>query len=658
MNTKLVLFTLGMIFVASYATATESMELPAVRGQFVRIELPGKNRTLSLAEVGVFEKGHNVAEGKKATQSTVAYSGPASLAVDGNVDGAYLNGSVTHTNTETEPWWEVDLGRAVNVEQIIVHNRTDSHGSRLDGFTLKILDAERKVVFTEEHVSQSNVISFLQPGVKSVPIVVNSGNPTRQRGTKSVGKGPAHLFILAGQSNMVALDPEVSFTPAVTKAFGSDSVIVIKDAHNSQPISRWVKGWKSVQGQPRKGSGDLYDRVISSVNDATQGRELETVTLVWMQGEADAAAGQVPVYKASLDGLLDQLRKDLGRKDIRFVLGRLSDYSLDSGKHPQWQTMRDLQVAYAEADPLGTWVDTDDLNDKTDPKTGKARNDVHYTRDGYRVFGERLAEKAIGMIPRPAFPGVKTDFRGYDRYDRIMTSAGHFSVVCPKNPAPGKPWLWRSLFWEAIKKVSDADLKLVDEGYHVVLAHGDVAGHPSGNANIDAAYEYVTKNHGFAKTCSMSSMSRGTLSLFRWATENPEKVNSIYVDNGVCNVLSWPAGKLVPGNQSIANGAPSSWADFKKKFGYKTDAEALNTKESPIDLLEPLAKAGVPILMVCGNKDTAVPYEENDAIMEKRYKALGGSITVIVEEKGHSHGMNDPTPVLDFIRKHSSVRAD
>lgn len=264
-------------------------------------------------------------------------------------------------------------------------------------------------------------------------------------------------------------------------------------------------------------------------------------------------------------------------------------------------------------------------------------------------------QRAIGLISRPAFPGVKTDFRGYDRYDRIKTSAGHFSVVCPKKPAPGKPWLWRSLFWEAIRKVSDADLKLVDEGYHVVLAHGDVAGHPSGNANIDAAYDLLTTEYGFSKKCSMSSMSRGTLSLFRWASANPEKVESIYVDNGVCNVLSWPAGKLVSGSGSKASGAPSSWEDFKKKFGYKTDEEAIKTKESPIDQLEPLAKAGVPILMVCGSKDTAVPYEENDAIMEQRYKALGGSIKVIVEEKGHSHGMKDPTPVLQFIRKHTAA---
>ncbi|MEO1527033.1 MAG: sialate O-acetylesterase [Planctomycetota bacterium] len=494
--------------------------------------------------------------------------------------------------------------------------------------------------------SHANPSSFRQRKESS------TGNPERKRANNT----PAHLFILAGQSNMVGLDPEISFTPAVKKAFGAESVIVVKDAHNSQPISRWVKGWKSAQGKSRNVSGDIYGRMIGRVNDAVAGRDLETVTLVWMQGEADAAGNQVPVYKASLDGLLEQLKQDLKRDDIRFVLGRLSDYSLDTGKHPQWQAMRDLQVAYAEASPLRDWVDTDDLNNKIDSKTRKPKNDVHYTKEGYRIFGQRLAEKAIGLIPQPAFPGVKSDFRGYDRYDRIKTSAGHFAVVCPRNPAPGKPWLWRSLFWEAIKKVSDADLKLVDEGYHVVLAHGDVAGHPSGNANIDAAYRLLTTEYGFSKKCAnMSSMSRGTLSLFRWASANPNKVDSIYVDNGVCNVLSWPAGKLVPGSGSKASGAPSSWEDFKRKFGYTTDAEAIKTKESPIDQLEPLARAGVPILMVCGDKDHAVPYEENDAIMEQRYQALGGNIRVIVENKGHSHGMNDPTPLLEFIRKHTSA---
>lgn len=255
------------------------------------------------------------------------------------------------------------------------------------------------------------------------------------------------------------------------------------------------------------------------------------------------------------------------------------------------------------------------------------------------------------------YPGEKTDFLGFDRYT-FKTGGARVSVICPEKAAPGKPWLWRSLFWDKIKQFHNADLKLVEEGYYVVLVAGDVSGHPRGNKNIDAAYDFLTEKHGFSKSFSMASMSRGTLQLFQWATVNPEKVNSIYVDNGVCNVLSWPAGKLVPGNDSKGKGSAASWALFKKTYGYATDAEALKSKVSPIDLLEPLAKAGVPILMVCGSKDETVPYEENDAILEERYKALGGDISVIVEDKGHTHGMKDPTPVLEYIRKHAGVIVD
>lgn len=262
-----------------------------------------------------------------------------------------------------------------------------------------------------------------------------------------------------------------------------------------------------------------------------------------------------------------------------------------------------------------------------------------------------LTEKADEML----FPGVKTDFKGYDMYD-LKVENKSFKIIAPKKAAPGKPWLWRSLFWTALPKVWRADLKLVEEGYHIVLAFGDVSGHPRGNDTIDTAYKYVVSEHGFAKQCNMASFSRGTLSLFRWAHSNPEKVASIYVDNGVCNIRSWPAGKVVPGNEnSIAPGAPKSWALFKKSFGYTTDAEALASKESPIDLLAPLAEAKVPILMVSGLKDVAVPHAENDAIMIQRYEKLGGHIELILEEnKGHTHGMKDPSGILAFIRKHPS----
>ena len=65
--------------------------------------------------------------------------------------------------------------------------------------------------------------------------------PSKEEAVAAAGK--AHLFILSGQSNMERFDPAISFTPAVIEAFGKDSVIVVKDAKGSQPISRWDKEW-------------------------------------------------------------------------------------------------------------------------------------------------------------------------------------------------------------------------------------------------------------------------------------------------------------------------------------------------------------------------------------------------------------------------------
>ena len=118
---------------------------PAVR--YVRIELPGKNRVLSLAEVQVFRDGVNVAQGKPATQIETSNDAPAARAVDGRIDGVFNGGSVTHTPELNNAWWEVDLGDSGTIDQLTVWNRTDCCGERLDEFTLLLLDDERNTAW-------------------------------------------------------------------------------------------------------------------------------------------------------------------------------------------------------------------------------------------------------------------------------------------------------------------------------------------------------------------------------------------------------------------------------------------------------------------------------------------------------------------------------
>jgi len=117
-----------------------------LRPRFIRVELPGKDKFLSLAEVEVFAGGKNIAPQGKATQSSTAYEGPARLAIDGNTNGDYFVAkSTTHTDKGENPWWEVDLGGEHAVARIAIWNRTDgSVGSRLSNFRVVALDAERR----------------------------------------------------------------------------------------------------------------------------------------------------------------------------------------------------------------------------------------------------------------------------------------------------------------------------------------------------------------------------------------------------------------------------------------------------------------------------------------------------------------------------------
>ena len=128
--------------------SSDSNSLPKAR--FVRIELMGNDRILSLAEVQVVSAGKNVALAGTASQSTTDFGGDAKRAIDDNTSGDYTKNSTTHSAISANPWWEVDLGNEFPVEQVVVWNRTDGDiHNRLDGADVKLLDANRKEIAHE-----------------------------------------------------------------------------------------------------------------------------------------------------------------------------------------------------------------------------------------------------------------------------------------------------------------------------------------------------------------------------------------------------------------------------------------------------------------------------------------------------------------------------
>jgi NedA-like, galactose-binding domain len=91
----------------------------------------------------------DVALGGTATQSSTHLTHVASLAINGNTSGDYPSGQVANTESEYQPWWQVDLGNDYRIDSIVLWNRTDAVPERLTNFTVSVLDASNNVVWSQ-----------------------------------------------------------------------------------------------------------------------------------------------------------------------------------------------------------------------------------------------------------------------------------------------------------------------------------------------------------------------------------------------------------------------------------------------------------------------------------------------------------------------------
>jgi pimeloyl-ACP methyl ester carboxylesterase len=207
----------------------------------------------------------------------------------------------------------------------------------------------------------------------------------------------------------------------------------------------------------------------------------------------------------------------------------------------------------------------------------------------------------------------------YDRYDKASQATFRntgLAVLVPKTEANGKPWVFRA---DRIGPDASAlDLALLAKGYYIAAA--PISGGGPTRKEWDEVYQTMT-DHGFSKKPALEGVGAAAGEAYAWAIQNPHKVSCIYGEN--------------PAMRSIMS---SEQGD-----------------RHLVDELEPLAKAGVPLLHVGGGLD---PWLERDTrVAEKRYKELGGQMKVIVKP-GEGHfpiGPADPTPVVDFITAHTQM---
>lgn len=239
------------------------------------------------------------------------------------------------------------------------------------------------------------------------------------------------------------------------------------------------------------------------------------------------------------------------------------------------------------------------------------------------------------------------DYHGFTKVDFKFQGLDAV-VVRPHVAQSGRPWIWRTEFFDHRPMV---DLALLKAGY--TLAYLDLQnqyGSPYAMWMYSQFYRRMLSEYDVKSKVVLEGFSRGGLSAFNWAAGNPDKVQAIYADAPVCDFKSWPKARA---------DAAEDWKRLVAAYGFPTDASAVGYPYNPVDNLEVLAKAKIPLIHVVGEADDVVPVTDNTDKVEARYKKLGGTIQVI-RKSGvghHPHSLDDPKPVVEFILKHADDTA-
>ena len=222
-----------------------------------------------------------------------------------------------------------------------------------------------------------------------------------------------------------------------------------------------------------------------------------------------------------------------------------------------------------------------------------------------------------------------------------------FLYAAPK-PAQGKPWVW---YAPTLKGVSIVQRKAYFEGFlraGISIAGfdlGEVRGSPSSTAKFTLFYDEMVRR-GWSSKPILLGQSRGGLMMLAWAMRHPDKTQAFVGIYPVCNLATWGMKNKVA---TLADYNLTE-TDFRSKLG----------EFNPLDNLKGLLANKVPMFVVHGDADAAVPYEENTRILKERYEAGGGRITVkLIAGEGHkaTPAFFECPELIEFVLKQANVKA-
>jgi len=235
-----------------------------------------------------------------------------------------------------------------------------------------------------------------------------------------------------------------------------------------------------------------------------------------------------------------------------------------------------------------------------------------------------------------------------------LTFEGHEAIIVYPEEGTANGYLAvKTEYWGAFAE--NAEIPLLQNGYHVCYIKNDNRFGVNEDLDRKARFiRYVQQKCALKSKCIPVGMSCGGLIAVKFAARYPEMTLCLYLDAPVINYMSWPCGF------GKAKDVPADHSEIMGALGLKNIGEILACRDMPLDKIPVLVENRIPVVMVSGDSDQAVPYDENGVFLETAYKTAGVDIEVYIKPGGdhHPHGLSDPKAVLDFIAQYGERFAE
>jgi predicted esterase len=227
-------------------------------------------------------------------------------------------------------------------------------------------------------------------------------------------------------------------------------------------------------------------------------------------------------------------------------------------------------------------------------------------------------------------PGEVFQFQGHTAFLILPKDAHRVARV---------PWVWYAPTLPGLPGTEETWMfqKFLEAGTAITgIDVGESYGSPKGRAVFTSFYRELVANRQFSEKPCLLARSRGGLMIYNWAVEHPESVGCIAGIYPVCNLRSYP-------------GIEKASRAYEMTPQQLSDALA---QHNPVDRVEPLARARVPVLHIHGDVDTVVPLELNSGELASRYRQFGGEMRlVVIKGQGHNmwSGWFQSQELVDFV---------